>query len=77
MVARFGYIKLCVHDEVIKKFNAIDTNELFKKHNANIYEIRGEIPSITGGATTAALNDVKNKIPNVSGLVNKLIMMQK
>ena len=30
----------------------------------------GKIPSITGLATTAVLNDVKNKISDVSDLVN-------
>ena len=71
MVAKLGCIKPCVYDEVVKNVSAIDTNELVKKHNAKIYEIRGEIPSIAGLATTAALYAVKNKIPNVSGLVKK------
>ena len=35
------------------------------------------IPSVTDLATIAALNDVTNKIPNVSDLVKKQIMMQK
>ena len=39
-------------------------------------EIVGKMPSIIGQAATAALNAVKNEIPNVSDLVNKQIMMQ-
>ena len=35
------------------------------------------MPSVTNLATTAALNSVKNKIPNVSNLVKKQVMMQK
>ena len=35
-------------------------------------EIEGKIPSITGLAITAAGNDVENKIPDVSNLVNIL-----
>ena len=35
------------------------------------------IPSVTDLATIAALNDVTNKIPNVSDLVKKQIMMKK
>ena len=50
--------------------------ELLKKqtdYNAKITEIEGKIPSITGLATIYALNlnDVKNKIPDVSNLVKK------
>ena len=65
-------VKKAVYDEVAKKDNAIDTNELVKKHcNAKIHVIRGEIPSIAGLAPTAALNAVKNKIPSINGLVKK------
>ena len=48
------------------------SGELFKKagYNAKITEIKDQIPSITGSATTAALNIVvKNKI--VTDLVKK------
>ena len=40
-------------------------------YNAKIVEIEGKIPSIFGLATTAALNEVENKIYNVSNLVKK------
>ena len=36
-----------------------------------ITEIEDKIPSITGLATTAALNAAENKIPNVSNVVKK------
>ena len=39
--------------------------------NAKINEVKGEIPSITNLATTAALTSVENKIPNASDLVKK------
>ena len=38
-------------------------NLLKKDCNTKTTEIEGEIPSIIGLATTAILNDVKNKIP--------------
>ena len=42
-------------------------------YNVKITEIEDKLPSITGLVTTAALNIVENKIPNVSKLVkNKL-----
>ena len=40
-------------------------------YDSKINEIKGEMPSIIGLATIASLNDVKNKIPNVSDLVKK------
>ena len=39
--------------------------------NAKINEVKGEIPSITGLATTTALNNVKNNIPDITNLVQK------
>ena len=40
-------------------------------YNAKITEIEGKRPSITGLATTSALNTDENKIPNISHLVKK------
>ena len=62
-----------LHDELVGKTNAIDTSGLAKKigYDNKINEIEGKIPSITGLATTGALNAVKNEIPNVSSLVKK------
>ena len=49
------------------------TSVLVKKtdYNATITDIEGRVHSITGLATTVALNTVENKIPNVSNLVKK------
>ena len=50
-----------------------DTSGLFTKltdYNAEITEIEGKIPSISGLATNAALTAVETKIP-VSNLVKK------
>ena len=47
--------------------------DLLKTHyNAKITEIEGNILSISRLATTAALNAVENKTPNVSNLVKKI-----
>ena len=46
-------------------------------YNAKIDEIKIKITNITRLATTTELNDVKNKIPNISILVKKQIMTQK
>ena len=53
-------VKKGVYDELVQKVTVIDTNELVKKiyYNTKINEIKDEIPSITGLATTIALNAV-------------------
>ena len=40
-------------------------------YTAKVTEMDGKIPSISGLATHAALTTVKNKIPNISSLVEK------
>ena len=52
---------------------------LLKKtdYNAKITETEGKIASISGLATNAALTAVGNKIPDVSNLVKKQIVMKK
>ena len=56
-----------------------DTSGLIKKtdYNAKISEIESKMLSISGLVTNAALTAVENKIPNVSSLVKKQIIMQK
>ena len=63
-----------VYDELVKKVNDIDTSELVTKTDDNtiIKDIEDKVPSITGLATTTALNAIKNKIPNVTALVKKV-----
>ena len=57
--------------ELVKKFTGIDTSRLVKKtdYDAKINEIKVKILSIIGLAITAALNDAKNKISNITDLV--------
>ena len=56
---------------MVKKFTGIDTSRLVKKtdYDAKINEIKVKILSIIGLAITAALNDAKNKISNITDLV--------
>ena len=73
-------VKKTEYDELVEKANAIDTSGFVKKTDCDskIKEIKGEIPSITGLDTAAAaFNDAKNKIPDISDLVKKQIMMLK
>ena len=55
------------------------TSGLVKKtdYNGKIIETRGKIPSISGLTANAALTAVENKIPNISSLVKKQIIIQK
>ena len=58
---------------MVKKVNASDTSKLVNKthYDAKIKDIEDKIPSITNSATTTALPDVKNKIPNINTLVKE------
>ena len=56
---------------MVKKVNAINTPLVLLEKQIMITEFEGEIPSIAGLATTAALNAVENKTPNASDLVKK------
>ena len=71
-----------VKNEVVKKteYNAKinegkipDISNLATKTNLNtkIRDVKNEIPSITGLATTSALTTVENKIPDTSNLVKE------
>ena len=58
----------------------MDTSKFVKQTNydSKITENKQEIPSLTSLAATAALNDFKNNISNISDLVKeKEIMVQK
>ena len=52
-----------------------DTSGFAKKkkadYNTRITDTEGKVPSIIGLATSATLNDVDNKIPDISNLVKK------
>ena len=58
---------------MVKKVIAIDTSRLVKKANygAKMKDIEDKMPIITNLVTTVALNNVENKIPEVSSLVKK------
>ena len=55
---------------MVKKVDAADISGFVKKTDCDskINEAKCEIPSNTGLATIAALNDVKNKTPDASDL---------
>ena len=57
--------------DLLKKNNKKKTDD-----DSKINEIKRKMSSITGLATTAALNDFKNNIPNFSDLVKKRIMIK-
>ena len=46
-------------------------NMLKTDYDRKISDIEGEIPNITGLATSTAFTAVENKIPNISNLVRK------
>ena len=46
-------------------------NMLKTDYDSKISDIEGEIPNITGLATSTAFTAVENKIPNISNLVRK------
>ena len=53
------------------KYLILPTQPLKIFFYTKINEVKTEIPSISGLATTSALNTVENRIPNVSNLVKK------
>ena len=77
-----GKLSNVVNNDVVKKskYNAkikniedkiLDISNLATRTilNTKIIEVKNEIPSITGLATTSALAAVENKIPSISNLV--------
>ena len=68
-VVKKEVVKKDVYDEFVKEVNVIDNSGLV--YDARINEIKGGITSITGFATTAAHNDIKNVISNFSILVKQ------
>ena len=80
-VVKNEVVKKTKYDAKIKNIEGkiSDINNLATKSNLNtkINEVKNEIPSITGLATTSALTTVENKIPSISNLVKKQIMIQK
>ena len=68
-----------LHRQIKYRKKILDTSSLVKKTNYSpkISEIESKMPSISGLATTSALTAVENKIPDLSSLVKKQIIMQK
>ena len=68
-----GAVEKDVYDELLKNVNAIDTSGPFIEtgYHPKIMEIKGEIPRVASLPTTGDLNDVDNKITNVSNLVKE------
>ena len=57
-------VKKTVYDKLIKKVNAIDNSKLANKtkYDVKIKDIEDKTPFVNNLSTTAALNDVGNKI---------------
>ena len=72
-LVKYNVVKKTEYNCKIKNIEdkIIDITNLATKAflNAKINEVKWEIPSITNLATTAALTAVKNKIPDISNLV--------
>ena len=62
-----------MHDELVKKVNAIDISKTVDKtdYNAKTKHIENKVPSITNSGTSSAHTTIKNKIQSVSNLVKK------
>ena len=67
-------VKKDVYNAKIKNIEIPDITNLATNTiiNAEINEVKNEIPSINNLATTAALTTVRNKRPNVSDLIGKV-----
>ena len=65
-VVKNEVVKMTEYDEYVKNVNSIETSTFIKKQIMILRSTRlkAKLPSITGLATTAALNDVK--IPDIS-----------
>ena len=72
VIKRIDVVKNDVYNKLVKNVNAIDTRGLVRKTDYDkITDIEGKTLTITGLATTATLNAVKNEISNVSDTVRK------
>ena len=74
-VVKNEVVKKTEHEELVKKFKAIDTSGFVKKQ---IKDIKDKIPNITNlmlliliTALNATVNEVKNDIPDINTLVKK------
>ena len=71
-VVKHDVVKKTEYDELVKKFNTIDTSKLVSKtdYNVKVKNIENKTSSITGLVTSATINgkinEVKIKIPIVT-----------
>ena len=68
-----------MHDQLVKKVNAVFTSKLVNNtyYNAMIKDIENKKASIFNLATTVARDTLENKLWNVTDLVKKQMMMWK
>ena len=73
VIKMIDVVKNDVSNKSVKNVNAIDTSGLVRKtdYDNKITDIEDKTLTITGLATAATLNAVKNEIPNVSDIVKK------
>ena len=72
VIKMIDIVKNDVYNKSVKNVNAIDTRGLVRKTDYDkITDIEGKTLTITGLATTATLNAVKNEISNISDTVRK------
>ena len=72
-VVKNDVVKKTVCNKLVSKVDNIDTSDfvLKTKYNTDKTELESKIPDVSGFATEAQLNAVKNKIPRASDLVTK------
>ena len=72
VIKMIDVVKNDVYNKSVKNVDAIYTSGLVRKTDYDkVTDIEGKTLTITGLATTATLNTVKNEIPNVSDIVRK------
>ena len=72
VIKMIDVVKNDVYNKSVKNVNAIDTRGLVTKTDYDkITDIEDKTLTITGLATTATLNAVKNEISNISNTVRK------
>ena len=70
---KYDIDKSCLEQKIPDSSKFVEKTD----YNAKITWIEGKIPSINGIATNSALTAVENKIPDLSNLDKKQIMIQK
>ena len=72
VIKMIDVVKNDAYNKSVKNVHAIDTSGIVRKTDYDkITDTKGKTLTITGLATTATLNAIKNEIPNVSDIVRK------